>query len=85
MPRDVLGYCRACGAGPEDPCMCDAVIFAPKICKECTGDGFCTGCQGDGHVLVRALGSSATCLDCGGSGKCPECDGTGRMADYDQR
>ena len=79
MPRDVLGSCRACGAGPEDPCMCDAMIVAPAICEECTGDGFCNGCRGDGRVLVRALGSSATCPDCGGSGSCPECDGTGRI------
>ena len=79
MPRDVLGPCRDCGAGPEDPCMCDAVIVAPAICEECTG------CQGDGRVLVRPLGSSATSPDCDGSGLCPACDGTGRMAGYDQR
>ncbi len=86
MPRDVLGHCRDCGAGPEDPCMCDITValdlaraLAGLVCEECTGDGFCNGCRGDGRVLVRALGSSATCADCGGSGNCPECDGTGRI------
>ncbi len=87
MPRDIHGYCRTCGAGPEDPCMCDitaaldlARALAGLVCEKCTGVGFCPGCRGDGRVLVRALGNPATCPDCGGSGNCPACDGTGRIA-----
>ena len=85
MPRDVLGYCRSCGAGPDDPCICTGAHdgFEAELetapCDECHGDGFCNGCAGDGRLLVRALGASATCYDCGGSGNCPECDGTGRV------
>jgi hypothetical protein len=61
--------------------MCAAVSIALPACAECHGDGFCNGCAGDGRILVRALGASATCYDCGGSGTCPECNGTGRTAE----
>ena len=57
MPRDVLGHCRDCGAGPEDPCMCDVKValdlaraIAGHVCEECTGDGFCFTCGGDGQL-----------------------------------
>ena len=84
MPRDILGYCRHCGA-PDDPCRCASAHeglepeLTTAICDLCHGDGFCNGCAGDGRVLVRALGTSAMCPDCGGSGNCIDCDGTGRM------
>ena len=94
MHHDAGGQYRACGATAGDLCLCDVeTALARKIvqalglqrtrpvrCAVCTGDGFCNGCQGDGRVLVRALGSAATCPDCGGSGNCPECDGTGCTA-----
>ena len=85
MSRNIFGYCRFCGADPDNPCRCasaDAGLeaeLATAICDECHGDGFCNGCAGDGRVLVRALGASATCDDCAGSGNCAECDGTGRV------
>ena len=80
MPRDLLGYCRTCGAGPGSLCRCDSMAEQETVvCGEWHGDGFCNGCAGDGHVLVRWLGASATCEACASSGDCAECNGTVRV------
>jgi hypothetical protein len=51
-----------------------------QTCDECHGDGMCSGCSGNGRMLLQT-GYLAACLDCPGNGACQECNGRGWTLD----
>jgi hypothetical protein len=63
-------------------------IITPICCPVCVGSGDCSGCKGNGLVLIQssdprevpALGQLVACLKCIGDGYCVICAGEGQYS-----
>lgn len=66
----------------NDCARCSGSGTSESPCRECRGEGACSGCGGSGQRELSGLDGATravACVTCRGSGKCRRCKGRGRI------